>query len=218
MKLLLTSAGITNESIKKALAGLIKKPFEETNLAYIPTAANIEKGDKDWLISDLVNCQKCNFKQVDIVDFSAIPREMWLSRLEYADVLLFGGGNTDHLLKTVKSSGLEEALPGLLKTRVYVGISAGSMITAFKESLSSAALLYHEETGEIKDNKALGYVNFQTRPHLNSEYFPKVTLPYLAEIAKELSDTFYAIDDQTAIQVIDSEITIISEGEWKKFN
>jgi dipeptidase E len=92
------------------------------------------------------------------------------------------------------------------------------MVTAPRESLSSAALLYHEETGEIKDDKALGYTNFQIRPHLNSKHFPKVTLPYLEKIAQKLPDTFYAIDDQTAIKVVDNEITIISEGQWKKFN
>jgi dipeptidase E len=37
MKLLLTSAGLTNKSIVTALSELIGKPFEETNLAFIPT-------------------------------------------------------------------------------------------------------------------------------------------------------------------------------------
>jgi dipeptidase E len=218
MKLLLTSAGITNESIKNALAELINKPFEQANLAFIPTAANVEKGNKDWLINDLVNCQKCGFKQVDIVDFSAVTQDIWQSRLEYADVLLFGGGNTHHLMNKVVESELKKVLPKLLETRIYVGISAGSMITAPQESLSSDAILYYEESGKVNEYKTLGYVNFQIRPHLNSSDFPKITIPFLTKFASNLTDTFYAIDDQSALRVVDNEVTVISEGEWKKFN
>ena len=57
MKLLLTSAGLSNKSIIKALKELTEKPFNELKLAFIPTAANVEEGDKDWLIRDLINCK-----------------------------------------------------------------------------------------------------------------------------------------------------------------
>ena len=57
MKLLLTSAGITNNSIKDALAGLIGKRFSDSKMVFIPTAANVEEGDKGWLIDDLKNFQ-----------------------------------------------------------------------------------------------------------------------------------------------------------------
>lgn len=62
MKLLLTSAGITNESIKEALLSLLPKKIKECNLAFIPTAANVESGDKGWMIEDLNNLQKIGFK------------------------------------------------------------------------------------------------------------------------------------------------------------
>jgi len=29
---------------------------------------------------------------------------------------------------------------------------------------------------------------------------------------------FYAIDDNSAVQVVDGKVEIITEGEWKKFN
>jgi dipeptidase E len=38
MKLLLTSAGISNQSIRKAMAGLLGKPIEESTALFIPTA------------------------------------------------------------------------------------------------------------------------------------------------------------------------------------
>lgn len=72
MKLLLTSGGITNGTIAKALEGLLTKPKQESGIAFIPTAANVEEGDKDWLINDLHTLNNEGYKYVDIVDISAI--------------------------------------------------------------------------------------------------------------------------------------------------
>ena len=47
MKLLLTSGGLTNKSIVKALFDLVGKKPEDTSLVFIPTASNVEMEDKD---------------------------------------------------------------------------------------------------------------------------------------------------------------------------
>ena len=52
MKLLLTSAGLRNESLRKALKKLVNE--EGIRFAFIPTAANMQEGEKDWLIADYV--------------------------------------------------------------------------------------------------------------------------------------------------------------------
>lgn len=92
------------------------------------------------------------------------------------------------------------------------------MITAKTVSLPSESILYYEKTGNLKEIQGLGFVDFEIRPHLNSSYFPKVRLPFLKELANETKIGFYAIDDNTAIKVVDGKISIVSEGEWKKFN
>lgn len=94
MKLLLTSSGFTNKSIANSLLELSGKPFAELKLAFVPTAANIESGGKEWLINDLHNCNKLGFAEIDIVDISALPKENWEARLKAADVLMFSGGVT----------------------------------------------------------------------------------------------------------------------------
>ena len=104
---------------------LVGKKPEATTLAFVPTAANVELGDKGWLIDDLVNLKKLNFKAIDIVDISALDRTLWLSKMEQADVLYFSGGKRYHLMQWMTRSGLTEVLPDLLKDRVYVGMSAG---------------------------------------------------------------------------------------------
>lgn len=218
MKLLLTSSGITNKSIAKALSELVEKPFEELNLTFIPTAATIEKEDKKWLVEDMYNAKRLGFKNFFITDISAVSRDIWLPQIKAADVLLFGGGDTNYLVTWLRKSGLDKLLPDLLKTKVYVGISAGSMATAKTVSLSSAGILYYEQTGKFEDTKGLGFVDFEIRPHLNSVWFPKVRIDFLNKLAKDTPNTFYAIDDNTALKVVDKKVEIISEGEWKKFN
>ena len=67
MKLLLTLAGFTNKTIINGLKSLVDKPFEKLNLAFIPTAANVEEGDKGWLINDLYRTKSLGFAGVDMV-------------------------------------------------------------------------------------------------------------------------------------------------------
>jgi len=218
VKLLLTSSGKTNKSIEKALLKLLGKPFSKSHITFIPTAANVEKGDKTWLVDDMNNFRKLGFSTFDVIDISAVPKSIWLPSFEKADVLVFGGGNVYHLLSWMKKSGLAKLLPRLLENKVYVGISAGSMVTAENISLTASDILYYEDTGKIKNTKGLGLVDFEIRPHLNSKWFTKVNLPNLENLAKETPNAFYAIDDDTAISLVDNKIEVVSEGKWKKFN
>lgn len=98
---------------------------------------NIGSGDKGWFIEDLSNLKKQGLKSIDIVDISALPKKIWLPRLELTDVLFFSGGNSFHLMRWLDESGLAKLLPELLKTRIYAGISAGSMVTNPTLALSS---------------------------------------------------------------------------------
>lgn len=218
MKLLLTSAGFTNKSIANAFLRLSGKSFNKLNLVFIPTAADVEDGDKDWLITDYSNCKKLGFASIDIVDISAVPQDIWLPRIKKADVLLFGGGNTYYLMSWLKKSGLEKMLTELLRTRIYVGISAGSMVATKNLRMSTSQKLYSEKVFPLKDDSGLGFVNFHVRPHFNSKFFPKLITKHIQESAKEITEPVYAIDDNTAIVFNGNKIEVVSEGKWKKFN
>ncbi|MBI3486237.1 Type 1 glutamine amidotransferase-like domain-containing protein [Candidatus Daviesbacteria bacterium] len=218
MKLLLTSGGLTNQSIVKALKDLLAKSFNQLNLAFIPTAANVEFGDKSWLINNLLECQKLGFKSIDIVDISALPKKIWQKRLEDSDALLFSGGNTYHLMYWINKSGLKDILKKLLKTRVYIGISAGSIITTPSLKLSSVEKEPLKEIGETIYDDGLGLVNFLVEPHINSPYFPELTFDYVEQEAEKVSSPIYALDDNCAIKVDGKNVSVISEGIWKRFN
>ena len=174
MKLLLTSGGITNPSISKALFELVGKRPQDTSLVFIPTASNLEMGDKDWLINDLINLKNQNFKYIDTADISAVPKNIWLPKFEAADVLFFEGGETSYLMEWINKSGLKEILPELLKTKVYVGLSAGSCVTGKDLCLKISQTLYDEDLDKTDEIAGLNYVDFYFLPHLNSEWFPKL--------------------------------------------
>jgi dipeptidase E len=218
MKLLLTSNGASNSSIVNALRSILEKPFEKSSITFIPTAANVERGDKKFVVNDMYTLMKLGFETFDVMDISAVSKQYWLESFQRSDVLVFGGGNDKYLLDWLRSSGVQEALPALLQNKVYMGISAGSMVTEKKVSLSTAGILYYERTQEWENTEGLGFVDFEIRPHLNSPDFPKVRLDYLEKIAKENPTPFYAIDDNSAVVVNGNSITVVSEGDWKKFN
>ena len=219
MKLLLTSDGITNASIANALIELAGKPFKDLKLAYIPTAANIDVDDKSWQVGHMAVIKNLGFKFFDIVDISALPKENLEIRLKDSDILLFEGGRTTYLMDWIKKSGLDKLLPELLKTRVYVGISAGSIAATPNLSIADSGTLYYENLVEKnRDEKALGFVEFLFRPHLNSKDFPMVNHEVLERLAKNTSETIYALDDASAIKVDGDKIEVVSEGKWEKFN
>ncbi len=172
MKLLLTSEGVTNKSIESALLELLDKPFDRSHLVFVPTAANVETGDKSWVENDTQSYKALGFAKVDVVDIAVISLEIWKPRFERADVFVFGGGNNAYLISCINRSGLKDLLPGLLKTRIYVGISAGSCV-AGKLSTRANQNIYDEDVRYAVDDPGLNYVPFVFMPHLNSEIFPK---------------------------------------------
>jgi len=118
-------------------------------------------------------------------------------------------------MRWLKKSGLAKALPKLLKKRVYVGISAGSIVTG--PSLSSLKLYYgKDESGQ--SDESLKLVDFHFRSHFNSPHFPKARKGYLTKIAKQLKEPMYAMDDNSAVEVVDGKIKVVSEGKYLILN
>jgi dipeptidase E len=111
----------------------------------------------------------------------------------------------------MQQSGLAELLPSLLRKMVYVGLSAGSMI------MTRFGTTYGHHILPAESDKSLGLVDFALHPHLDHEWFPENSLANLEKVAATIPVPSYAIDDQTAIQVIDGTVEVVSEGNWKLF-
>ncbi|MFZ2048881.1 MAG: Type 1 glutamine amidotransferase-like domain-containing protein [Minisyncoccia bacterium] len=212
MKFLLTSAGITNPSIAKAVVDLVGKPANNISLVFIPTAANLIAEDKGWLIDNLNDLKKQGYLSIDILDIAGTPKDNWLPRLESADLICFGGGNEQYLAKVMRESGMDATLADLLKSRVYMGISAGSMVVGQFLPESLMKVVYPEE---VFDSMApsLALVDLLFIPHLNSPYFMQARRSVLDNLKNEITHPLYACDDRSALKVIDGKIEIVSEGE-----
>lgn len=217
MKLLLTSAGISNPTIHNALTALLGKAVGEATALFIPTAIyGIRNG------GDIVRRVICGqlgdpfcdmgWKSLGLLELTAMPsikRELWLPLLEETDTLLVGGGDCQYLTYWMQQSGLAELLPSLLNKMVYVGLSAGSMI------MTSYGTTYGNHTLPAETDKCLGLLDLAIHPHLDYPTFPDNSMDNLENLAATLPMPSYLIDDQTALKVIDGVVEVVSEGNWK---
>jgi len=219
MKLLLTSAGISNASICNALVTLLGKPIAEASALFVPTAIYGIAGGANIIhkvVSGSIGDPFCNlgWKSMGLLELTALPsikKELWVPVLQDTDALLVGGGDCQYLCYWMQQSGLADLLPLLLQKTVYVGLSAGSMImTRFGTTYGNHML--PEET-----DKCLGLVDIAIHPHLDHEWFPENSLANLEKLAAKIPLTSYMIDDQTAIKVVDGKVEVVSEGNWKVF-
>lgn len=214
MKVLLTSSGLSNGSIKRAMLELAGKPAEELHTVFMPTAANPEMGSKWWLVDHLQQFKDVNPRGFDVVDIEALSQEeQWRPRLEPADIVVFGGGDMWHLVQYLERSGLMDALPQLMKDKVYVGISAGAIITGPQWPEDVYRELYQQSPPQT-----LQFVEFYVRPHYQSEHFNFSPLKVLEASAPKLGAPLYVLDDDSAVLVEGERTEVVSEGEWRKLS
>lgn len=216
MKLVLTSGGISNKSIENELKNIIGKEFKDLKMLFCTTASNYEGGEmNDWLVEDIEYFKNLGFK-IDVCDINGISIEKFLPRFEWADVFYFEGGNTQWLRKSIKNSGLEEHLEELLKTRVWIGASAGSCVLC--PTICNSCQDLFDDNIEGFPIDGLNLVKFQFVPHLNNESFPKIRKDNLINVSKNLKaidgEKLYILDDNGAVFVDDKDIKVISEGNW----
>lgn len=212
MKFILTSAGLTNESISNALIDLVGKPANEIVFLFVPTAANVEEGEKEWLEEDIKNFQNMGLKEVDTVDIATAPEGEWKEKFRKADVICFGGGSEQYLARVAREIGLKEFLLEILEGKVYMGISAGSMITGKFMPKELLKMIYPEEIFEGEQEPSLGFVDLCFVPHLNSDWFTHVRKETLELLKDKVPKPLYALDDETALVVDNENIVVVGTG------
>jgi len=213
MNFILTSAGITSKSIADAVVDLSGQKKSGIKLVFIPTAANVEEGDKDWLINDLIHFKEQGYASIDIVDIVALPREKWQPRIEAANIICIGGGDEQYLVQEMRRTGFADLLPELLKTCLYIGISAGSMVVGKLLQGEPLWTIYPEDRKDGKGEKGLEFLDLYLIPHYKSPYFSNKRKEILEKVGRPLDSKLYAIDDQSALKIVDNKIEVISEGD-----
>ncbi|KEZ53534.1 Type 1 glutamine amidotransferase-like domain-containing protein [Metabacillus indicus] len=219
MKLLLTSGGVTNRSIHNALVDMLDKPIADSTALCIPTAMYghpwVGPGVKVW---EFITGKPGNpmvdlgWKSVGVLELTALPsidKDRWVPLVQETDVLLVSGGDALYLCHWMRQSGLADLLPSL--NAVYVGMSAGSMVMA--PEIGEYFVGWTPPSGR---DETLSMVDFSLFAHLDHEMLPGNTMAAAEKWAGGIKGPAYAIDDQTAIKVIDGEAEVISEGNWKQ--
>ena len=217
---LLTSAGIKNPSIHNALVDLLGKSIADSNALCIPTATYghpmAGPGHAWRFISGreprTPMCE-LGWKSLGVLELTALPsigEERWVPWVREADVLLVNGGDPLYLCHWMRQSGLADLLPSL--RAVWVGLSAGSMVMTPR--IGEDFVRWRPPTG---GDETLGVVDFSIFPHLDNEDLPENTMAAAERWAASMPVPCYAIDDQTAIKVVDDTVEVVSEGHWKLF-
>ena len=221
LKLLLTSAGIKNASIQHAMVELLGKPIAESDALCIPTALYGHPMAGPRQAWRFISGQEprspmtgLGWKSVGVLELTALPsldEERWVPLVRETDVLLVDGGDAAYLCHWLRASGLAAILPSLRET-VWVGVSAGSMVLTPR--IGADFVNWHSEAGD----RTLGVVDFSIYPHVDNPDLPENTMAAAERWATELAGPAYAIDDETAISVVDGIVKVVSEGNWKLFN
>jgi len=217
--LLLTSSGLRNATLLDALRDMLGKPFDAADLVFVPTASMAEPGDHGWFVEELNRVHGLDWRRFDILELNGLPQAMVLDRLRRADVVYVEGGSHYHLARSITGNGLAEGFLEALDGRVYVGVSAGSMIFSRNLTAHSAEVI-----GDVADLHVLGTTEIEPpfglfdwylKPHLDSPDFPGRDDAWADAIAARADFPVYFIDDDTAIRVRNGETDVISEGRWR---
>ena len=222
MRLLLTSAGVKNASIHRALVDLLGKPIAGSSALCIPTAQYghpmVGPGTGAWQFisgNDGNPMVGLGWKSVGVLELTALPsidEERWVPLVQQTDVLLVAGGDALYLCYWMRQCGLAGLLASLSET-VWVGLSAGSMVMTPR--IGEDFVGWRPPTGGA--DETLGLVDFSIFPHLDNKDLPSNIMANAERWAADVSAPAYAIDDQTAIRVNDGTVDVISEGHWKHF-
>jgi dipeptidase E len=220
VRLLLTSAGIKNASIRDALIELLGKPIGESAALCIPTAlyGHPYAGPRQaW------RCISGNetgtptvalgWESMGVLELTALPsldEERWVPLVREIDVLLVEGGDAAYLCHWMRASGMADLLPSLVDT-VWVGVSGGSMVMTPR--IGDDFVTWQSPEGD----RTLGVVDFSIFPHLENPDLPDNTMEAAERWAADVGGPAYAIDDETAIRVVDGAVDVVSEGTWKRF-
>jgi dipeptidase E len=157
------------------------------------------------------------WKSVGVLELTALPsidEDRWVPLVRETDVLLVSGGDALYLSHWMQRSGLADLMPSLSET-VYVGLSAGSMVMTPRIGEDFVGWKPPAGGDGGPTDRTLGVVDFSIFPHLGMP--PENLVADAERWAAGLAGPAYAIDDETAIEVNDGTVRVVSEGDWRHF-
>lgn len=171
---LASSVNFVAEDIAKRVAEITPNK----KLVFIPTAAEVEKGDMTWMNEDQQALIDAGFS---LTNFSITDQNEQSIReaLKGVGSVCVGGGNNYYLMHQVRKSGFDKVMKDLVpKGLIYIGCSAGSVIAGPTIETSLDDFLPQLK---MTDYSGIGLTEATARPHWGSQWFKE---KYIAEFSR----------------------------------
>ncbi|NTU74442.1 type 1 glutamine amidotransferase-like domain-containing protein, partial [Candidatus Roizmanbacteria bacterium] len=178
-------------------------------------ACAVENSNDNSFFVDGMHFIKHNFGDFYLVNLLALSIDDIKKRIEKSDAIFCFGGNTEYLKTVFDKTGLSTLLPELLKTKVWCGSSAGSMVLGKMISSKWQGNLY----GDFDDygiNNYVDLLDFSILPHLKggdlaSDNKDKVVF----DISLDTDWDIYALSDWSAVLIDGDKVQTIGK-HWSK--
>jgi dipeptidase E len=223
MRMLLTSNGVPDGPIRDTLLELLDKPISECRTVVVLDAMLPFAGDKSQMLEHLQQYRSLGWAEFDILTLFSGPASGIEARLRSTDVIFCYGGTNHWLAHAWRESGLAPVLRELLDEKVYIGLSAGSMIFSRLHAAAVDVLDDQEEVDMLQLDSvgpALPLFDWYLLPHLGASFFPHATDEWAERTARRFGAPVWFLDDASALLVRDPSAApdVVSDGHWLHFD
>lgn len=165
MKLFLTSSGFS-ESNKAEFIKLLGRDPQGLKVAFIPTASSQDSDleSRNFYLTQAQNSILDLGMTYEIINLEKQNPNFIVDNLSKFDIVFVDGGNTFYLMNEMNKSGFTEHVREILKDKVYVGVSAGSVVAGPDITLAGWEPGDENNIGLV-NMKGLHLVDFCIMPH-----------------------------------------------------
>jgi len=217
MKIILASTPTGVPVITAKIEEFVRKPASQISVAIINEASAVEDGDSRWLIKGLNKVAKTFGGSIEIVNLSSLDIKTIEKKINKADVIWCFGGSTDWLKVVFCKTGFDKLLPELLKSKVWVGSSAGSCIMGKRNTFEIDSKIYSGEK-YFDVSEYLSYINAFIYPHCWSPLVSKETPQVLLNSSKTNNFPVYLLSEKSALIIEGNKNYLIGKKAWKIVN
>ena len=198
MKLLLTSAGLENKIIRDFATSQISE-FKSKTVGVIITGQTAE--ERIYIDQSLKELRDLGMTTISM----NISKDDNFNDLAEFDMYYVCGGNTFYILDRIRKTGVDNILlKAIKKDKLYIGVSAGSIIMA--KNIKTANVGKDGDDNEIglKDISGFNIIPFHFFPH-----YDETEKEAVEEFYKTEQKPIMALTDDQAIFVDDNNYTLI---------
>lgn len=211
MKMILLSTDFRVNGSVEEVEKLVGKNRKDINFAVINEAYAVENGDHKWIIESMNTIMNNFGGNIEFVNLLALDIKLVEKRIMLADVIFVLGGNTEYLKNLFEETGFSKLLPELLKAKVYIGSSAGSMIVGHLPSYKTQDKYY----GQLEHYNVKNYfelLDLSILPHFRAPYLSDRDDKWAIEESKNVSYPVYALSDDSVLIINGNERYVIGEN------